>query len=373
MDIMIRVDGNFSNYEDSFLGVENTFKNKELILTKGDISKAKCTYQSAVLIAAGPSMNECWDKISNECLIVVCDVMLKKCLEKGVQPHIVVTTERISMTDELFKDIPHDTLLVSTFMADPKGLNLWTGPHNFITRKDYPGRWYPLKKRKMIDAHASVVPTMIEMCGLLGIKNILLLGQDLCFKDGTSHADMGDALSHQKKEIEDFEATQLKVMVHCHDGVMRESTPIWTIMKEAIHDAGKAWHLNLSSASPMGAKIRDVPCVNPIEWYQQNSLGGDFNFQRNNKYEEEDRKAWDEKAVKTKNHFQRVAKNIGAHDPYGLLFDPNMHLITPMLVKTYVVYLNECFQATNQGEILEAKQKLIRVVLKAMKDVGELL
>lgn len=373
LDIMIRVDAGFSNYDDGFLGLKNTFLNKELILTRGDISRAKCTYQSAILIAAGPSMNDCWDKISNECLIVVCDVMYKKCLEKGITPHIVVSTERISMAHELFKDAPHKTLLVTPFVADPRGLAAWTGDHNFVCRKDYPGRWYPLKKRKTIEPHASVVPTMVEMCGLLGIKNILLLGQDLSFQDGTSHADMGDSLKKEKLEIETFESTQIKTLVECHDGHTRTSTPTWTTMREAIYDAGKSWNLSLSTAAPTGAKIRDVPCTDPLIWYERNPLGGEFKYQSLNRFEEEDREAWDEKAVKALQFFQRVAKNIYAHDTYGLLFDPNMHLLTAILLKGYVIYLHERFQAADQMEAMEAKQKLIKIVLKAIREVGALL
>lgn len=373
LDIMIRVDGGFANYEDGFMGLENTFKNKELILTRGDISKARCTYESAVLLAAGPSMNDCWDQISKDCLIVVCDVMLKKCLEKGITPHIVMSTERLGFSEEFFNDIPHDSLLVAPFVVDPKALHSWKGPINFVSRNDFLWRWCQLKKRKTIHPHASVIPNMIEVCGMLGIKNILLLGQDLTFQNGNSHADLGASVAEQKQQIEDAEKTLPRVLIPCHDGVMRESTPIWVIMKEAISHAVSSWHISAASASPTGAKIKGVPCVEPMKWYEENPMGGEFQFKEKNQYEEIDREAWNKKEERTLQYFHRIMNNIGSHDLYGLVFDPNMHLLTAALIRDYVTYLHENFQAENQLQAFEAKHKFIQVVLKAIRQVGKIL
>jgi hypothetical protein len=368
-DIQYKSDDNLGTYDDAWLGVKNTFINKELILTQGDISRAKNTFKSAILIAAGPSMNEAWENISNECLIIACDVMYQKCLEKGITPHIIVTTERVPMADCFFRNTPQESLLVSTFMADPLALKEWSGPHNFVLRKDYPGRWYPLKKRKTMAEHASVIPTALEICGMLGIKNVLLLGQDLCFQDGSSHADLGEGLKKEKAEIERSENEEHKILVECHDGLFRDSTAVWLTIKDAIPRCAKDWGLSISSAAKKGAKIPGVSLVDPTIWYQQNPLGGTFTPELLNKFEKEDREAWEERTEKTKNFYKRFLANPNAYEPINLLYDPNMMLINNMIARDYVVYLHFRFQSMTDADYEKAKSDYLGVLQRAVKDV----
>lgn len=358
----------FGGYEDSFIGVKNVIKNSEYFLKHNDICRARTTFKSAVIVAAGPSLNKHWKwlKEQKDILILACDVTYKKCLKEGVIPHIVCTTERVELTAQALSAIPNlGTLLVPGILAYPKTIEQWEGPINFVSRQSYLSEWLPFPKRKEIQSFPSVVPHLLGICGLLKVKNIMMLGQDLCFSGENSHADL--AMPGVQKEMEDFEKTQKGPEIKCYDGALRPTTPVWLAFRQEIPRIVNRWALNVYSGNNEGAIMDEVSFCEPKDW--EHERGGEFVFSNENPLQEEETDAWFKKIEVTKKEVLRIARNFKSYKELTNITN-NLHIrswIGPALVRDRVMWKNNLFIGVDTTENYRVR------VAHAMRDLIELL
>lgn len=363
-----RIDKTLGTYDDAMLGLKNTFLNKDLILRCGDVSRARCSYKSAVILGAGPSLDDHWPFIKSlgqDVLIMACDVIYKRCLEEGVQPQILATSERVSATQAFISGAAaKDTTMVATLMAYPETLKDWPGRLNFIVRKDNTADWLPLKKRGMITSHASVVPNMLGVAGLLGIKDAMLLGIDLCFQDGISHANLGKSLADEQAKIQKVETNRQSLEIECYDGVKRPTTPTWLIMRQAIYHSAIEHDIQIYSGGPKCGTLYETKYMDPAFWIKNVKKGGFFTPESLNKHADEEAYAWNQKQSKAIAELQRVKKNIDSFGPRTIMENPAIKaLCFGALHRVYIKCLNEEFKTGSQST--EFKE----LVLRAIDDV----
>ncbi len=359
--VIRRYDANLGGFEDSMMGVENTFRNMEMILRAPDISLAKNTYKAALLLSAGPSLDLEWAEIrraqeSGKFLIVGCDAIIKKALKEGVRPHIIMTTERVPGSEDFFRGISSDTLegitLCSTLMAYRPTIEAWSGNKSFVVRQDYPSRWYPFLDRKQIWSAPSVAPTALGMIGLLGIKSVALVGQDLCLaKDGTSHAVMVESLEAQKKEMESQEQVRAESdneWVETYSGEKRKTTNTWNVMKGDLLTTMGMWDQKVVSTAWHGSKIFGVPYQKLSEWIDGRLGGtpsGTFSVPKENP-----NFVWEFSKFKAKlasgiASLTSLGDNLDAFEPDDLIEQPHFaELCLTSCQRAYVTYLNKRFQ-----------------------------
>ena len=371
-EIVHQIKSDIGGKEDALLGIGNIFKNKNLILKHGDISRAKCSYQSATMIAAGPSMNEQWDLINKDTLIIACDVMLHRCLENGIKPHIVVTSERVEMMSQFLEGENHsNTVLVSTLVAHPETIAKWEGILNFVVRRDFMSHWLPFKKRQLIEPYASVIPTALGILGVLGIKNVLLLGQDLCFQDGKSHAGMGKKHEKVKDWIEEEEHKNFKLKTICYDGEERQTTVYWNLTKLGLSSAASKFNMNLVSASKRGAVIEGARYMHAEEWADSVPLGGEFVPEKENRLREKEKEDWDKKTQSSINNLIRMQTHFNSYHPKSILEDPSVFGLAYSASKLdFIMYTNDLFQRKPEAEKI-FRQKLSVLISELIQILKE--
>jgi hypothetical protein len=365
-----RIDKTLGTYDDAMLGLKNTFLNKDLILRCGDMSRARCSYKSAVILGAGPSLDEHWPFIKSlgkDVLLMACDVIYKRCLEEGVQPQVVCTSERVAATQAFMAGVPaSETTMIATLMAYPETLAEWPGRLNFVVRKDNTAEWLPLKKRGPITSHASVVPNMVSIAGWHGVKDVLLLGVDLCFKDGISHANFGKSLAEEQAKIQKIETSRKDLEIDCYDGVKRPTTPTWLIMRQAIYHSALEHNIQVFSGGPTSGTLYKSKYMEPTFWLNHVKKGGFFTPESLNKYADEESYAWNQKQAKAISELKRVKETILSKDlpPKNIVSNPTVKaLCFGALHRDYIKHINDEFKhgtSTTQFKDL---------VLRAIDDV----
>ncbi|WP_026498569.1 motility associated factor glycosyltransferase family protein [Butyrivibrio sp. WCD2001] len=152
----------------------------------------------AVIVSAGPSLKKnvkVLDRIKNHALIVATDRAVSVLDHNNIIPDIVVSLDSqkdSSMLDgEVVKKVP----LIGSFQT------------NIETQKKFRGRtvYYDVTKVERaflgetvdslgaFESGGNVASSAFSICRLLGIKTIVLIGQDLAFLDGKHHADESEA------------------------------------------------------------------------------------------------------------------------------------------------------------------------------------
>lgn len=149
--------------------------------------------RSALVLGGGPSLDAIlpWARDhQDEILIIAVSRISRRLIEFGLRPHIVVTVDPNQMSFEVSREmllLDPDTLLVNAYHASFKLLSQWPG------RSVYLGNRYPWREASEPDNIGATGPTVtnaaIELATLLGIRQIILGGVDLCHdSQGYTHA-----------------------------------------------------------------------------------------------------------------------------------------------------------------------------------------
>lgn len=147
-----------------------------------------------IVVGAGPSMKEFIDAyhehdLGNRSLIIACDASLHKLLAHGVRPHMVTRCERKLTT--IFKGITKKETNGIFYAAYP-----WCPPEYFdlfddsfmLFRDNGVCKWSGYDPGS-VNGGVSSANAGLELAFLLGAKEIVLTGVDLCFLEGKSHVE----------------------------------------------------------------------------------------------------------------------------------------------------------------------------------------
>lgn len=385
-----RYDANLGGFEDSMLGVENTFKNIQMILKYSDISQAKNTFRAALLLSAGPSLDQEWDEIrraisTHKFLVISCDAVIKKALKVGVRPHIVMTTERVPGSEDFLNGMTADELkgitLVSTLMAYGPTISGWNGNKAFTVRKDYPAHWYPFKNREFIWSAPSVAPTCLGVLGLLGIKSVALVGQDLCLDEkGNSHTSLSDSLVSVQKEMERQEkvrAEQDREEVETYSNQKRMTTNTWNVMRGDLTTVAQQWKQSVVSTSWHGSVIREIPYQSLTSWIDERLSGtpdGKIMILNKNPNESYELARFQSKRKTAIEYLKELEDNLEKYTPDEIIELPHFReLCLTSCQRSYVTYTNKRFQRSEdkhefktlfRGEALLAIREVIEILEK---------
>lgn len=379
-----RYDANLGGFEDSMIGVKNTFENMDMILDSADISQCRNNFKSAILLSAGPSLEQEWATLkeafdSGRFLFIACDALVKRCLEVDIKPHLIVTTERVPGAEDFLKDIKDldGMTLVSTLMAYGPAVRNWKGRKAFVVRKDYPAHWYPFKNRKFIWSSPSVAPTALGILGLIGVKNVALVGQDLCLdKEGNSHTPLSGDLKATQLEMERCEKERVKLdgeEVTTNSGEKRGTTNTWNVMKGDLTIVKRQWSLDVVTTSWHGTTLNEIPYKPLKDWIKEvKSNKGSFAIWAENKNRAYELAAFRSKRVQAKKFLNQLEGELEKYTPDQIIELPHYReLCLTSCQRAYVTYLNKRFQ---RGEDKHEFQTLFRAEsLTAIKEVIDIL
>ena len=194
----------------------NTFTNLPHMATSPDVAEIGDGMEDIpfILVGAGPSLDESIDflkQVQDRAIIVCSNSPLRKLINNGIKPHLVVTADPQSPTLAGFKGVNLDGLtLACPFSAYPEIVSLF--PRRILSWCTFNPIIDLLKKNlgkppgSSIMEKGTVSGCVLDISRLLGCKKVLFVGQDMCIRDDgryytddSAYSDNGSHFANSKQ------------------------------------------------------------------------------------------------------------------------------------------------------------------------------
>lgn len=149
----------------------------------------------AICVSAGPSLDKNINdikKAKGKALIMCVGTSLKPLLKEGIKPDIVVSVDGNFANYRHFEDIDKipDSYLFAELANHYKIQQKWNNKQVFLTMKRNFSRWIENLKGKYttIQTGGTVAHSMVDLAYKMGADPIVLVGQDLAYEKGKTHA-----------------------------------------------------------------------------------------------------------------------------------------------------------------------------------------
>ena len=255
---------------DSFVGLENIFKNLKHIFSNPGINTLydKFRGRSAVLVAAGPSLNKNMHLLrglEDKALIISCDASFIPVMKKGIRPHLVTSLERTPGVDLFYTGIENFSgiYFIALPILMPETIDVFKG-RKFIAYRGYSHFDWLEEEKGTLNVGISVANLAFQILVGFGCDPIILIGQDLAYsEDGDTHV-KGDIFGSRNENIRKKPVIELEG----NDGKPVKSEKLWEIMKYTYEEDIAAYKGTCINATEGGAKILGaevMPFKNAIE------------------------------------------------------------------------------------------------------------
>ncbi|SMP52517.1 motility associated factor glycosyltransferase family protein [Anoxynatronum buryatiense] len=225
----------------------NSIRNLPHLLNTPNVleHQGKFSHKPAIIVAAGPSL---MDEIENlrsikkneTAYLFSAGSAIKTLLMQGIEPDAVVSYDPQSTNYNVFNlirqmNLNHIPLLFGSCVGH-ETVDLFPGPAaHFLVNQDKTSPWFLSPKQRelgnapLILDSATVVGVMLQLLNYLGFSPIILVGQNLAFRDQKAYADGAVGEAREKELIKEGKMTTLSV-----DGHHIETNEGFLYMKENI-------------------------------------------------------------------------------------------------------------------------------------------
>lgn len=216
-EVRIHIDILGNSAEDTLLGFRQIALNALWLLWSPNLREIGTSFKGLpfICVASGPSLEKNIHLLKgkeNKCVIICAETALRRLLEEGILPHVVVTLERPTHTYTNYFKVLVDNygeqcrkiLLVGQGVSPPQVFGRWPGPKIAVGKVEIPvDRWFigGVLRGNILRSGMSVAHMALMLASVWEAEKIALIGQDLAFgEDGASHA--GKTAASSALEIE---------------------------------------------------------------------------------------------------------------------------------------------------------------------------
>lgn len=170
----------------------------------------------ALIVSAGPSLARHYDllpRIQGRFAVIAVDTVFRTLLSLGVRPDFVTALDYSSIARKYFEGLPADA--ATTLVCDPRVnwtlLDEYRGPRRFMHNPYVDallGEAAP--PRASIPPGATVAHLAFHLAEYLGADPIVLVGQDLSYPYGTTHAPGNPIHLHWAPECNPYQTLEMK-------------------------------------------------------------------------------------------------------------------------------------------------------------------
>lgn len=176
--------------------IDNIFSNLEFLKESSSITEIKKMITQnvpAIIVAAGPSVEDNIEELKRakgRAVIFAVDSVLKFLLNSGVEPDFVLCIDPNKSRGHFVREIPITTPLITYMESNNAVLQIHKGKKIFCSQNKFVEEIYKKvnKTPPNILPSGSVALVAFSVCLSLGINEIILVGQDLAYKDNQTHA-----------------------------------------------------------------------------------------------------------------------------------------------------------------------------------------
>lgn len=243
-EVRVHIDILGNSAEDTLLGFRQVVLNMLWILASPSLQEVGKSFKGKhfVCVASGPSLEKNIHLLKGKedsCIIISADTALRRLLEEGVRPHVVVTLERPTLTYtnyfkvlvEQYGEQCKDILLIGQGVSPPQVFGRWPGPKIAVGKVEIPvDRWFigSVLRGNVLRSGMSVAHMALMLSSVWGAERIALIGQDLAFGEGgASHA--GKTAAQSALAVEQERALTDELEVPGALGGFVKTTNIWRL------------------------------------------------------------------------------------------------------------------------------------------------
>jgi hypothetical protein len=176
--------------------IDNIFSNLTFINESSSIVELKEIIPQdvpAIIVAAGPSVEENIEELKRakgKAIIFAVDSILRYLLDSGVEPDFVLCIDPNKSKQHFNTEVPITTPLITYMESNNDILKIHRGKKIFCSQSEFVEEIYRLvdKIPPNVQPSGSVALVAFSVCIKIGIKEIILVGQDLAYKDNQTHA-----------------------------------------------------------------------------------------------------------------------------------------------------------------------------------------
>ena len=166
-----------------------------------------------IIVAAGPSLEqniEELQKAKGKAMIIAVDRAFGMLQQHGIRPDVLITLDPVKNPSHLHEagEIP----LLCSFASNRATIEQHRGSLIFYGSSGYIGKMLKLIDRKVpgVDRGGSVATAAFSVCKSLRIENVILVGQDLAYKDGNSYAGGNGRRKVKIYKVEDIYGNEIE-------------------------------------------------------------------------------------------------------------------------------------------------------------------
>ncbi|MBF0474270.1 MAG: motility associated factor glycosyltransferase family protein [Deltaproteobacteria bacterium] len=267
--------------EDSLIGIANMLDNIDNIIVSPGVNQAYGAFKGrpAIIVAAGPSLNKnvhLLKGLEDRALIIVCDVMLRGMLQRGIKSHITVSIERDLGMERIYFGTEEydlsDTWMAFTPVVHQNVFSFYRGPKFIVYRNFAHFKWLGID-RGILEIGPSVSLMASKIAEKMGCDPIIWIGQDLAYgEDEVTHA---DGTVHYHDHVPEETRTFREFIVEGNNGRPIKSNEVWYAMLKNFELDIAQFPGTYINATEGGAKItgaKVMPLQEVIEKYLQESF-----------------------------------------------------------------------------------------------------
>lgn len=176
--------------------IDNVFLNLRFLRDSSSIVELKNVIDNnipAIIVAAGPSVEENIEELKRakgKAVIFAVDTILKYLLVSGVEPDFVISIDPNKSKEHFISETPITIPLITYMESNYDILSIHKGKKIFCIQNDFVEDIYRNvnKTPPHIHSSGSVALVAFSICIELGFNEIILVGQDLAYRNNRTHA-----------------------------------------------------------------------------------------------------------------------------------------------------------------------------------------
>ena len=239
----------------SRLSVENAIMNLQFIQKSNCMNELDSFFDesvSAIVVAAGPSLDKNIDvlaKAKAKAVIIATDTAVRHLEHHGIYYDCVVSldAEKPEKYFEGLQEYPEKPLICS-ITANKNILQMHSGKKIWYTDELFLGSLYRRHgiELKKASAGGSVATASVWIAHRMGIRNVILVGQDLAYGEESTHAD---------GEISETPIEEKELWVEGINGNQVRTRSDWLYFLNWFEEQAKTGEIHFIDATEGGAKI----------------------------------------------------------------------------------------------------------------------
>ncbi|MDR3560136.1 MAG: DUF115 domain-containing protein [Negativicutes bacterium] len=190
------------------LWLENTVKNLVVPAYPGEIMKDLFYGKPAIIVSAGPSLEKhmhLLEEAQHKAIIVAVGTATKVLDKAGIRPHFRAAMDSFEHGMNIFENLTTtDIPLLFANQLYPGMVACYPGPLVRIVKSDdYFGQYLcELDGQSLIipETGPSIANLVLSLLCEMKCPTVIIIGQDMCFKEEKIHAEGGDTVQEQEKQ-----------------------------------------------------------------------------------------------------------------------------------------------------------------------------